>query len=288
MLIEINRDEKNPSYSHTSSILENHKIDIAEFKPQQNKGCILVKDPFLCVVLNGKLEIIEDGFTRTVQKGEMLLVGASTRSSDYKVYCSTDGEFNSLLFFIDKAFVSWNKKENVIWNRNRMLEFQKRDSEQQTEFLASICVSVCAALSDKHMDKELMGNVIRLLYMTLEKCNSVFYRSIIALLNQTPVDLEQQIKKHLDLGPSELAALLKMSYKVINNLSNKIYHCTIGQKISEMRIKDAIIWVLETDMELEDIAKRYNWSYSQFYRYYKQMTGVTPLDDRKNADNKRK
>lgn len=109
--------------------------------------------------------------------------------------------------------------------------------------------------------------------------------------NQSHFDLIEDVRRYLDdnwVNPPTVEELAKQFYLNKNKLQEgfkKVYHKTVYEVITDLRLTHAMNRLLTTSDSVEDIAKSVGYrSRANFYRNFKRNFGITPAEVRVQAD----
>lgn len=104
-----------------------------------------------------------------------------------------------------------------------------------------------------------------------------------ALITLMDVD---KIYQETSLTRTSLAQELKISEGLLSRLVSAHYNKSVPQLINSLRVKDAMALIAETDAPIQNIAEEAGFSSSAtFNRVFKELTGKSPSDYRKEMQN---
>jgi AraC family transcriptional regulator len=103
------------------------------------------------------------------------------------------------------------------------------------------------------------------------------------LLNNVLIDIEEGIRT--DINSDVIARKYTLSESHLKRLFRLAYNQSIGFYIRSFKLKASIIDLLNTDLNIVDIALDYGFNYEQSYiRAFKRQFGITPGKLRKKGN----
>lgn len=104
-------------------------------------------------------------------------------------------------------------------------------------------------------------------------------------VNTIPIEITQYIEKHFNekLTLEHLAEKCFFSPKYFSRIFKECFGITVSEYIKKTRLESAKTLLEETQYTIEDISKRVGYEdTAKFYKYFKELYGITPREYKKN------
>lgn len=124
-------------------------------------------------------------------------------------------------------------------------------------------------------------------FATVEAVKEALSKEELAVIKRIAdlFDLEK-VYQEASLTRTELAQELKISESLLSRLVNHHYDKSVPQLINSYRVQDSIVLIEQTDAPIKDIAAEAGFSsIATFNRVFKEITGKSPSEYRKEASN---
>lgn len=128
---------------------------------------------------------------------------------------------------------------------------------------------------------------------TFQKAISYIMNKLLVLTNSIEIDVVEEAKKYInknmdqDLSVSEIADYVGMNAEYFTKLFKKSYGCGLKKYIELTKMDAAKMLLSTTNLPVTLVASHVGYTnYSNFTRAFKQIVGLTPLEYRKNKNQK--
>ncbi|SFT02806.1 AraC-like ligand binding domain-containing protein [Zhouia amylolytica] len=150
----------------------------------------------------------------------------------------------------------------------------------KTEHLDYLFKALCSEYEQKNPNPEIFEGILKVILMNLidfkGQTNNHKQDVKLLFLNLIATDLKVHVGHY--------AEKLYMTPQNLNNLCKRSFQQTASQVISYYVLKEVKSLLLYTDLSISDIAHKLSFQdTSNFIKYFKRHTGITPLQFRKTG-----
>lgn len=242
----------------------------------------------LCMMKEGRCDIIINGEVITVREGELLIIFSNMIHS-FHMSSDRPASFLQIHFKPDSFSTASPKIMGDILFLKYMADGHNSYLLQPFSPQLLSCVERICAESGGQEDP--LGSTLARIYVyemifLLSREISQSYRQVFSIDNPIAIKAIQYITSHISepISLSDVAAHCRITPRYLSSVFKSAVNLTVNEYINVAKVEIAMCRLTDTDLPVGEIASRLGYSSSQYFSaVFKKYTHATPTEFRRNA-----